>query len=86
MAKKKQDKTWHEKRFDVYTKGRARDKLITLEESIWLVLGIVFGWFAGKGATILILLIPVVLLCVYSFEYAYFRKHGKRGIHGKRIK
>jgi len=82
MAKKK---TWHEKRFNIYTKGRARDKLITLEEGIWLILGIIFGWFAGKGASVLILAIPIVLFLVFTFEYFYLKKYGKRGIHGKRI-
>lgn len=84
MAKGK--KTWHEKRFDVYTKGRARDKLITLEEGIWLALGLVFGWVAGKSTSWLVLLIPLVLFAVYSIEYAYFKKHGKLGIHGKKMK
>lgn len=79
-------KSWHEKRYEIYTKGRARNQLITLEESIWLVLGIIFGWFAGKGASVLILLIPLVLFGVYVYEWIYLKRYGKYGIHGKRMK
>jgi len=72
--------SWTHKRHQKYLQGRFRTEVITLEEAAWLIIGLVFGWFAAKGANIFLLLIPIVILLVWLYEQFYASKHGLRYI------
>lgn len=58
-----------------------RTEILTFEELMWLIIGLGFGWFAGKGANILLVLIPLVLFIVWAYERWYASKYGLRFIH-----
>lgn len=73
--------SFHHKRHQVHTRGRLRTEIITLEEALWLAVGLTFGWFAGKGANILLLLIPIILFVVWLYEQWFASKYGLRFIH-----
>lgn len=44
-------------------------ELIGLEGLAWLISGIVFGYFAGKGASLLILAIPIAIFVVWLLDW-----------------
>jgi len=62
---------------------RLRKEIISLEEAAWLIIGIFFGWFVGRGVTVLVLLIPAVLFAVWVYEYVYAQKYGEKTMLGK---
>lgn len=72
-------------RYSRYSRGRLRTEIITLEESFWLVLGLLFGVLAVKTSSSWLLIIPIVLLAVWIFEKLYAKKYGMRTIHGRRV-
>lgn len=76
---------WH-KRHARYTRGRLRTEIITAEETAWLIIGLIFGWFAGRGAPAFILLIPIIMIIVWIYEQNYAQKYGVRTIHGKLVR
>jgi hypothetical protein len=85
MAKPKTAKSgsfWH-KRHQKYTSGRLRKDIITFEEALWLIVGLVFGWFVGKGMSLFFLIIPAVLFLVWVYEFYYAKNYGIRTIHGE---
>ena len=64
-----------------FSQGRLRTEILTLEEAAWLVIGIAFGWLAVRGASVLLLILPLVLFIVWAYEQWYAAKHGLRFIH-----
>ena len=46
-------------------------EIIGLEEFGWLVMGILFGWFAGKGATMLLAAIPIAFFALWMMLYLH---------------
>lgn len=44
-------------------------ELIGLEGLAWLVSGLVFGYFAGKGASLLILAIPIAIFVIWMLDW-----------------
>jgi len=66
--------------------GRLRKEIISIEEAAWLIIGLIFGWFVGRGATILLLLIPIIIFIVYFYEYVYAQKYGHYTMYGKKVK
>lgn len=73
--------SFHQKRHEEYTRGRLRTDILTIEEAAWLIIGLAFGWFAGKGASILLIIIPLVMFLVWVYERGYASKYGLRFIH-----
>jgi len=73
--------SFHHKRHEAYAQGRLRTNIITIEEAIWLVIGLTFGWLAGEGAKALLILIPLILFVVWVYEQAYASKYGLRFIN-----
>ncbi|MBD3263182.1 hypothetical protein GF374_02275 [Candidatus Woesearchaeota archaeon] len=61
-------------------KGFFEDRrlVVTIEEGILLVAGIIFGWFAGKGATQVLWVLLAVFISMVIVETIYFYVHGKR--------
>lgn len=55
-------------------------ELIGLEGLAWLVSGLVFGYFAGKGAPLLILAIPIAIFVVWLLDWLI----GCKADHSKR--
>jgi len=76
------DSFWH-KRHQKYVSGRLRKDVLTLEESAWLIIGLIFGWFIGKGMNLFLLVIPATLFLVWIYEHYYAKKYGTRTIHGE---
>jgi len=62
---------------------RLRKEIISLEEAAWLIIGLAFGWFVGKGATVLILTIPLAIFAVWIYELMYAQKYGEKTMYGK---
>ncbi len=62
---------------------RLRKEIISVEEAAWLVVGLLFGWFIGKGASKLMLLIPLIIFVVWVYEYMYAQKYGEKTMMGK---
>lgn len=46
-------------------------ELIGIEETLWLVLGLAFGYLAGKGAPFFIIAIPVAVFLVWLFDWLF---------------
>ena len=62
---------------------RLRKEIITLEEAAWLTIGLLFGWFIGRGVTALIVIIPIIIFLVWVYEYLYAQKYGEKTMMGK---
>jgi hypothetical protein len=77
--------SFFQQRYNRFSKGRLRTEIVTLEEALWLVLGLAFGWMAAKTTAIWIAVIPVALLIIWIFEQLYAKKYGLRTIHGRRV-
>jgi hypothetical protein len=69
------------KRHQKFSQGRLRTEILTLEEAAWLVIGISFGWFAARGASVILILLPLILFIAWAYEQWYAAKHGLRYIH-----
>jgi len=69
------------KRHQKFSMGRLRIEVLTFEEAGWLIIGLLFGWMAGKGMKLIVLMIPAVLFIVWVYEKWYASKHGLRFIH-----
>ncbi|MFH0869264.1 MAG: hypothetical protein V1839_03490 [archaeon] len=46
-------------------------ELVGFEELCWLIIGLFFGWFAGKGASAMVLLIPIVIFIVWLLDWLF---------------
>jgi hypothetical protein len=73
------------KRYSQFSRGRLRTEIVTLEEALWLTLGLAFGWMAAKQTKLWIIIIPIVLLIVFIYEQLYAKKYGLRTIHGRKV-
>jgi len=73
--------SFHHKRHETYTQGRLRIDIITFEEAMWLIIGLAFGWFAGAGAKVLLLLIPLMIFIIWAYEKWFASRYGLRYIH-----
>lgn len=51
-----------------------REEIITLEEGVLLITGILFGWLAGIGFPAILVLIPVALFIVFILDSIYKKK------------
>ena len=51
--------------------------ILSVEETSLLIIGLFFGWLAGKGVYDLLLLIPLVIFAVFIFEYIHYKRTGK---------
>jgi hypothetical protein len=58
-----------------------RTEILTLEEALWLIIGLSFGWFAAKGINVILILLPLILFIAWIYEQWYAAKHGLRYIH-----
>jgi len=52
-------------------KVREFKEIISLEEFSLLAVGLVFGWFAGKGATNLLVAIPIAFFALWVMFYLH---------------
>lgn len=77
--------SFHHGRYRRFSIGRLRTDVLTLEEGIWLSIGLIFGWLAAKTTFLWVLAIPIVLLLVFAFEKVYAQKYGVRTIHGRKV-
>jgi len=69
------------KRHQKHVQGRLRTEILTIEELAWLIVGLAFGFFAGKGAQIFLVLIPLILFIAWAYEQWYASRYGLRFIH-----
>jgi len=79
-------KDFHALRHERFTRGRLRKEILTLEEGLWLIIGLLFGWLAGAVWGPFVLFIPLIIFVVWIYEEFYARKYGLFTIHGKKIK
>ena len=69
-----------------HRKYREHTEIITIEEAIWLFVGLGFGWLAAIGMYPMVLLIPVVLFIAYAWAKNHKKKHGKHNVFLEPIK
>lgn len=62
---------WHHNLKKHVLEVSMRKEIITLEEGLLLVTGLLFGWLAGVGMPIMLLLIPTGLLAVFILDLYY---------------
>ena len=56
---------------------KERRFILSIEEGSLLLIGLFFGWLAGKGIYDLLLLIPLIIFAVFIFEYIHYKRTGK---------
>ncbi len=77
--------SFHHNRYQKSARGRLRTDVLTFEEGLWLVIGLIFGWLAAKTTFFWVAAVPIAILLVLAFEKIYAQKYGLRTIHGRKV-
>ncbi len=44
-------------------------ELIGLEGAIWLIVGLIFGYFGGKGGALFVVAVPIAVFLVWALDF-----------------
>ena len=65
---------------------RLRKEVLSIEEAVWLIIGLIAGYLIAKGISALLLIVIAVIFIAFVYEEFYARKHGLFNVFGERVK